>query len=469
MKKMFVSRRTGRMLLAPVLASTAAFAAVLGPGALHAAAASDMLWVYSDPYEMTLSGPYEDGSAGPPQTLTILVSHDNTSTTVPAGTLSVDVSEIAAFADVNWPANCRPETATTAVCDTPELPGGGYASAAAIGLTAKADAPDASEGYVRYSAEAGGMTAWPGETRVAVGNGPALGLTQAASVTGLAPGAAFAAPVTLANKGNRTADRTLLTLFTSRGVKLRDPVPSNCEFNDASTGRTLLCVLDEKAAPGSYQTLPLSFRAKDNALFDRIDYSVQPYSEQALADQRHGQVFTSGTGAELNLSPASPTDEETNSYRILSVRATNTADYRLTGSQVSGAAGEVVQASVTVRNHGPAWVASLSAGDPAATVDVNIPAGTTVTAKPENCEARTASGGYRDEQLGAPRYRCFSPIYLTEAGAESTHRFIFDLRINEVIPGSSAASAIWNDAYEPPVRAFDPNLTNNESHIVVNP
>ncbi|MFI8997819.1 hypothetical protein [Streptomyces sp. NPDC053542] len=466
---MFLSRRTGRVLLAPVLASTAAFAAVLGPGALPAAAASDMLWVYSDPYEMTLSGPYEDGSPAPSQTLTILVSHDNTGTTVPAGTLSVDVSGIAAFADVSWPANCRPQTDTTALCDTPELPGGGYAPAAAIGLTAKAGAPDASEGYVRYSAEAGGMTAWPGETRVAVGNGPALGLTQAASVTGLAPGAAFDTPVTLANKGNRTADRTLLTLFTSRGVKLRGPVPANCEYNDGDTGRTLLCTLDEKAAPGSYHSLPLGFRAKDNALFDRIDYSVQPYSEQARDEQRHGQVFTPGSGAELDLSPAPATDEETDPYRMLSVRAKNTADYRLTGSQVSGAAGETVQASVTVRNQGPAWVASLSAGDPAATVDVNIPAGTTVTAKPDNCEARTASGGYRDEQLGAPRYRCFTPIYLTEAGTESTHRFTFGLRIDEVLPGAGATAAIWNDAYEPPVRTFDPDLTNNEARIVVNP
>ncbi|MEV0598780.1 hypothetical protein AB0I82_05660 [Streptomyces sp. NPDC050315] len=466
---MFLPRRTRRVLLAPVLASTAAFAAVLGPGALPAAAASDMLWVYSDPYEMTLLGPYEDGSGAPSQTLTILVSHDNTNTTVPAGTLSVDVSEIAAFADVSWPVNCRPETDTTATCDTPELPGGGYAPAAAIELTAKADAPDASEGYVRYTAHGGGMTSWPGETRVAVGNGPALGVTQAASVTDLAPGTRFDAPVTLANKGNRTADRTLLTLFTSRGVKLRGPVPSNCEYNDTPTGRTLLCTLDEKAAPGSYHTLPLRLRAKDNALFDRIDYSVQPYSDQALDEQRHGQVFTSGAGDELNLSPAPATDEETDPYRILSVRAKNTADYRLTGSQITGAAGETVQASVAVRNRGPAWVASLSAGDPAATVDVNIPAGTTVTAKPENCEARTASGGYRGEQLGAPRYRCFTPLYLTEAGTESTHRFVFDLRIGEVIPGSSATAAIWNDAYEPPVRAFDPNLANNESRIVVNP
>ncbi|NEE20942.1 hypothetical protein G3M58_82595, partial [Streptomyces sp. SID7499] len=96
--------------------------------------------------------------------------------------------------------------------------------------------------------------------------------------------------------GNRTADRTLLTVFTSRGIRLGMSVPSNCESTNAVTGRTFLCILDERTTPGSYYSLPLKFRTKDMALFDRVDYSAQPYSEQALAEARAGRAFTPGAG-----------------------------------------------------------------------------------------------------------------------------------------------------------------------------
>ncbi|MZG04542.1 hypothetical protein GTW62_20045, partial [Streptomyces sp. SID5614] len=47
-----------------------ALAAVTGPAAAPAAAASDALWLWSDPYEITLAGPSEDGSPAPSQSLT---------------------------------------------------------------------------------------------------------------------------------------------------------------------------------------------------------------------------------------------------------------------------------------------------------------------------------------------------------------------------------------------------------------
>ncbi|SCE42321.1 hypothetical protein GA0115253_105192 [Streptomyces sp. Termitarium-T10T-6] len=99
-----------------------ALAAVAGPAVAPAAAASDALWLWSDPYEITLAGPSEDGSPAPSQSLTVQISHDNTATSVPAGTLTVDASDVASFAEVTWPANCQPENETTAVCITPELP-----------------------------------------------------------------------------------------------------------------------------------------------------------------------------------------------------------------------------------------------------------------------------------------------------------------------------------------------------------
>ncbi|MFB4426990.1 DUF11 domain-containing protein [Streptomyces sp. QL37] len=439
-------------------AALGALATVTGPAAAPAAAASDALWLWSDPYEITLAGPSEDGSPAPSQSLTVQISHDNTATTVPTGTLTVDASGVASFAEVTWPANCRPENETTAVCTTPELPGGANAPAARIGLTTKPGATDGNDGYVRYTAQAGGMNAYPGETYVAVNDGPALGLTQAEYRTGMAPDQPFDSPVVLGNQGNRTADRTLLTVFTSRGIRLGMSVPSNCESTNAVTGRTFLCVLDERTTPGSYHSLPLKFRTKDMALFDRVDYSAQPYSEQALAEARAGRAFTPGAGPELNLTPAAAPSDELQPYRSFTVKTVNQADYRLTASTVSGAAGDTVPAAVTVHNAGPAWVASLGAGEPAATVDIDIPAGTSVASAPDACWSQSET-----------RYRCNTPIYLTESGKPATHTFPFTLHIDEVIPNATARAAIYNDAYEPAVRTFDPDLTNNTATLTVNP
>ncbi|MFE6727846.1 hypothetical protein ACFVDN_08145 [Streptomyces californicus] len=349
-----------------------------------------------------------------------------------------------------WPANCRPQNETTALCTTPELPGDANAPAARIILTAK---PGATHGNVRYTAQASGMNAYPGETYVALNDGPALGLTQAEHRTGIAPDQPDSS-VVLGNQGNRT----LLAIFTSRVTRLGMPVPSNCESTNAITGRTFLCVLDEQTTPGSHRTLPLKFRTKDTALFDRLDYSAQPYSEQALAEARAGRASTPGTGPELNLTPAAAPSDELQPYRSFTVKTVNRADYRLTASTVSGAAGDTVPVTVTVHNAGPAWVASLSAGEPAATVDIDIPAGTSVAPAPDGCWSQSET-----------RYRCSTPIYLTESGKPAAHTFPFTLHIDEVIPNATGRAVLYNDAYEPPVRTFDPDLTNNTATLTVIP
>ncbi|MFJ6890003.1 hypothetical protein ACIQRC_34860 [Streptomyces californicus] len=236
------------------------------------------------------------------------------------------------------------------------------------------------------------------------------------------------------------------------------PIPSNCKSTNALTGRTFLCVPDEQTTPGSHRTLPLKFRTKDMALFDRVDYSAQPSSEQAVAEARPGRASTPGTGPELNLTPAAAPSDELQPYRSFTVKTVNQADYRLTASTVSGAADDTAPATVTVHSAGPAWVSSLSAGEPAATVDINIPIGTSVASAPDNCWSQSET-----------RYRCNTPIYLTESGKPAAHTFPFTLHIDEVIPNATGRAALSNDAYEPPVRTFDPDLTDNTAALTVNP
>jgi hypothetical protein len=479
MTRLDTSRRSRRSLrtrraLVPVLTASA----LLTFGAAgSASAASDQLWVYSDPYELILPGAYEDGSV-PERTVALKVSHDNVENPVGAGKISVDAAELAAFAKVTWPANCTPDTAATAVCDVPPLTGTDVVTAAELKVGALPDAPDGATGSLRYTAVAGDLTSYPGDTRVTVGNGPDLALSQSPRQNGVTPGSSITVPATLTNNGNRTADGALLRLFASRGLDFAER-PANCEYRDTEVGTEALCVLDEPIAPGQSFTLTNPLKVGANALYDRYDYSVEPYSAAALESARAGQTYTPGTGAELTPQPAqslgtttttgtaegsAPDLDPQDNSRSVIIHATNTADLKLAGARVEGAAGATVRADVKVKNRGPAWIASLGAGEPVATVDVRIPATTTVTAKPDSCYALTEAGDWREEQLGAPRYRCTTPIYLNET---ATHTFPFGLHIDT--EGTSRSTlTIDNDQYEPPIRSFDPNLANNSATIVVN-
>ncbi|WP_243460003.1 hypothetical protein [Streptomyces sp. M54] len=132
------------------------------------------------------------------------------------------------FPEVAWPANCRPQNETTALCTTPELPGDANAPAARIILTAM---PGATDGNVRYTAQASGMNVYPGETYVALNDGPALGLPHAEHRTGIAPDQPDSS-VVLRNQGNRTADRTLLTIYGAPWLPVR--CPGDCMCSDCS-------------------------------------------------------------------------------------------------------------------------------------------------------------------------------------------------------------------------------------------
>ncbi|TXS57762.1 hypothetical protein EAO77_06710 [Streptomyces sp. t39] len=360
----------------------------------------------------------------------------------------------------------------TAVCDVPSLTGTDQVTAAELTLSALPGASQDAAGTLRYTAVHGDMTSHPGETRVTVGNGPDLALSQSPRQDGVVPGSRITVPATLTNNGNRPADGVLLKLFASRGLSFTQR-PVNCEYRDSEVGTEALCVLGGTVAPGEVYALDNPLKARGNALFDRYDYAVEPYSAEALEAARAGRTYTPGTDAELTLRPAAAAraagaalvpdiDPQDNSRSVI-VHAANTADLRLIGSRVTGTVGDTVRAGVTVKNRGPAWIASLGAGEPAATVDVRIPANATVTARPDECYALTADGEWQEEQLGAPRYRCTTPVYLNE---RATHAFSFDLRI-DAAGTARAVSGIDNDQFEPPVRTFDPDLTNNSAALVV--
>ncbi|MCZ4605290.1 hypothetical protein O3S80_16350 [Streptomyces sp. Lzd4kr] len=434
--------------------------AAVGVGPVHAA--SDQLWI-DVPSETVLPSP-----GGPAErTLTVRVTHDNTENTVEPGRLTVDASEVAAFARVSWPSNCAPESAVKAVCDFPEMPAGtNIVTAARLGLSALPDADPTASGYVRYSATAGELTAFPAETRISLGDGPDLGLSQAEYQRDLRPGTSTQVSATVGNDGNRAVQRTLLWINASYGLRFKER-NSNCEYRRHETGESALCVLDEAVAPGERYTLTTGLRVGRNALYERFDHSVLPYSDQALAEARGEWTWTPGKGPELDLRPvvaaqAAAGEDDldlSDNYRAVILDAKNTADLKVTGSRVRGAVGDTVTASVTVHNKGPAWVASLGAGAAVATVPVQAPEGTTIVGVPDEC--------WTSSEEGEPvtTYFCRTPIYLHDG---ASHTMEVRLRIDEVVRGARTTVETLNDDPELPISRFDPNLRNNRAHIVVN-
>lgn len=433
--------------------------AAVGAGPVHAA--SDQLWI-DVPSETVLPGP-----GGPAErTLTVRVTHDNTENAVEPGRLTVDASEVAAFARVSWPSNCAPESAVKAVCDFAGMPvGTDIVTAARLGLSALPDADPNASGYVRYTATAGELTAFPGETWISLGDGPDLGLSQAEYQRDLRPGTSTQVSATVGNDGNRAVQRTLLWVNASYGLRFKER-NSNCEYRRHETGESALCVLDEAVAPGERYALTTGLRVGRNALYERFDHSVLPYSDQALAEARGEWTWTPGKGPELDLRPvvaeravAGEDDLDlSDNYRVVMLDAKNTADLKLTGSRVRGAVGDTVTASVTVHNKGPAWVASLGAGAAVATVPIQAPEGTTIVAVPDEC--------WTSSEEGEPvtTYFCRTPIYLHDG---ASHTMEVRLRIDEVVRGARTTVETLNDDPELPISRFDPNLRNNRAQIVV--
>lgn len=434
--------------------------AAVGVGPVHAA--SDQLWI-DVPSETVLPGP-----GGPAErTLTVRVTHDNTENAVEPGRLTVDASEVAAFARVSWPSNCAPESAVKAVCDFPGMPAGtDIVTAARLGLSALPDADPTASGYVRYNATAGELTAFPAETRIGLGDGPDLGLSQAEYQRDLRPGTSTQVSATVGNDGNRAVQRTLLWINASYGLRFKER-NSNCEYRRHETGESALCVLDEAVAPGERYALTTGLRVGRNALYERFDHSVLPYSDEALAEARGEWTWTPGTGPELDLRPVATAPavageddlDLSDNYRAVILDAKNTADLKLTGSRVRGAVGDTVTASVTVHNKGPAWVASLGAGAAVATVPVQAPEGTTIVGVPDEC--------WTSSEEGEPvtTYFCRTPIYLHDG---ASHTMEVRLRIDEVVRGARTTVETLNDDPELPISRFDPNLRNNRAQIVVN-
>ncbi|GAA2292377.1 hypothetical protein OKJ48_29055 [Streptomyces kunmingensis] len=438
------------------LSARAAVAAVviglvgLGPAGVPAFADEpeiDQLWMNA-PSDLVLPAASAQ-SPGDLREVSIGLYHHDTDFEVTDGRVSVDVSGIASFAQVDWPANCTP-SGTTAVCSVPVVDGSADPDDVHLTVRAAAGSEAGAQGTVRYSATATGgpdgtLTAFDQETAVTVASGPDLALSGVNKVEHAVPGSTLTQPLTVTNKGTEAAHGFTLEMTAPYGLDFVAR-PAECEYRtpegeEYAPMTFATCVFDRTLEPGESFALPGGVRlaVREHALYERLDVSV-----------------TVGGGA---------TDIDTgNDYAQADITADNTADFRARGATIRAGAGRTVTASLRFRNAGPAWVANLGSGDPVAEVALVVPRGSTVTAYPEECHPTTLDGGYFEGTTGAPRYACSTPMWVAP---DAVRDFAFSLHVDKVVRNATGAVTVrpaYGDSFP-----FDPRPGNNTAKVVLNP
>ncbi|MFE9878087.1 hypothetical protein [Streptomyces sp. NPDC005784] len=421
----------------------------LGSGVAFAdEAQSDQLWIHA-PYDQTVTVA-PDGGTAQYRPLALGLYHDNGNFTVTEGRLTVDASGLAGVAEVAWPDNCTPnDTGTVAVCDTGDVPTR-YSAQVQLKVRAAAGAALGAQGVIEYSAEATGgpdgtlvARAGNAETSVTVGSGPDLGISAPQSVTDVSPGTSLTVPSSVTNTGNETAHGFSVKMRATNGLQVVTRY-SECTYTGPDDGGLytdmtyVTCSFDTDVAPGATVELsePLRLTVTGHALYERFDYNVKP------------------AGDATDLSTA-------DNSRAWSIDADNTADFAVQGTEVSGAAGDIVTGAFRFVNHGPAGVANVSSGDPAAVIDFYLPEGTTATSVPRACRTAWTS----DDAPDIGHYVC---ALLTWATPDLEISFPFQLRIDRVVPDATGR-VVARPGPGGTYFAFDPDTTNNSAKVIVNP
>ncbi|MFJ8584662.1 hypothetical protein ACIRD2_08365 [Streptomyces sp. NPDC093595] len=309
---------------------------------------------------------------------------------------------------------------------------------------------------------AAGLTGWATVPASAAEANP-LALGRIADIKGLPAGATAKVPVSLINKGQTETKGVILQLRVSYGLKL-DHTFSNCEYVDNAPSATfgyssVTCVLDQTLAPGAAYAAsqPLPIGTESRALNENTSWSVQPYSEKALALLRGTAKPVKGTGPALKLVEQSTKPREhVGDVQYITVK--NTADLSVTGATLSGKAGDVVTAGLTVTNKGPGWMgyslAPYGPYDPVVTLNVTLPTGTTALTD-DVC---------RPGAKGAAVCKLTTWDKLGLVSGDS-HTFPLKLRVDKVVENASG-SVTFRAAGVLPEQ--DPDKANNTARIVLN-
>ncbi|MFC7530605.1 Ig-like domain-containing protein [Actinoplanes sp. GCM10030250] len=260
----------------------------------------------------------------------------------------------------------------------------------------------------------------------------------------------FDVTLSVTNTGTTALNSVGIVLHTDWAFEAVEQF-SNCDYED---GRPRLCTFGQTLAPGKSYRVALPYKARADTYAPGGIYGE---FEWLTADEYPGHSGgTPGAGGVLQLREGDRLGASENGAAQtvdVAVTGANGADLGAIGDEVSGAAGAQVQATVGVRNDGPATLDGGRGGSSLGEIEVTLPAGTSFVSAP---------GCGRGED--ASHYICAAP-YLFTAGTTST--WTFTLKINKVVPDAQGTVVV-----NPPCqckRVTDLDDSDNTALLVANP
>jgi hypothetical protein len=260
----------------------------------------------------------------------------------------------------------------------------------------------------------------------------------------------FDVTLSVTNTGATVLNGVGVALYTMWGFEPTAQF-SNCDYNE---GSPTLCTFDRTLEPGKSYRVVVPYRVRADTY---APGSLNGQFEWLTADELSGHGGgTAGAGDALQLQDGDELGESTDGPDQtvdVAVTGANGVDLVAIGDEVSGVVGDQVQATVGVRNDGPASLDGGRGGTPPGEVEVTLPAGTSFVSAP-GC-------GRGDD---ATHYFCEAP-YLFKAGVTST--WTFTLKINEVVADAQGTVQV-----NPPcqcTRADDLDRSNDTALLAVNP
>ncbi|WP_433653252.1 LPXTG cell wall anchor domain-containing protein [Micromonospora zamorensis] len=371
------------------------------------------------------------------------------------------------YRDLNGVVDIKPDTSTWG-CESPQagilactdpfeidLYEWAYGGLFNVAMTPTAKAADGDTGNLKVTVSAEGLAPASHTAKLRIGEGVDLAAPGEETKISSTPGGTFSAPLTLSNAGNTDAKGAVAIFDLDYSIR-PDKQYSNCTYEE---GWLRTCSFSEVTAAGEARSASLSYTLGKDTYAPGNEYGG--YNWMTIAEfedfnaylQAGGySVGQPGKGPVLSL-PEVPskvaargfqadTDPMNNwSSMTIKVNGKNGADLVAVGDQLTGKAGDVVTATLGVRNDGPAALDFGRSGTPVTKVDIAVPAGTTAVKVPDACAP--LNGDEQDwENAGKPGaklYRCYPDIFIG-VGEEQTVEI--GLRIDKVIANASGTVTI---------------------------
>ena len=428
--------QSARRSVAVVLAT--ALASVGGIATAGSAFAADQLQININPYQLAV--PAVVNGVSVTKTLQVAIYHDQREE-VGTAKVTINASALSKVAQVTWPTGCT-HVGDVGTCAktyiNPISPGWKYLT---LGLKALPGVRSA-RGTIEVTASTPDMAGATDSAPVSVAVGTDLVASLLPTLNRVKVGSTVQAPISWTNTGDETAPRTHVTLQTMPGLAFKQRL-KNCAYT--ANGLTAVCTVNTPLKPGQTLRFPVALTVTKEAWYAIMGVDVAPLG-----------AGTAKPPADLN--------SNNDSFAELDVHALNTAHFAAIGAAVHGTAGQTIPVTIGMQSEGPAYIYDRSGGEEVGDVDVEFPAGTTVTTTPQDCFYSPAAAKY------PAHYYCWLP-----ADVAPGQRFLdtFSLRVDKVVTDARGKvwldNAIINDTGRPAGYPWDPSSAGHTTTLVLNP